>query len=243
MGNILRNYRPSNPGIPMPFSTLLFDLDDTLVDSLAARITALDCVFSANSISTITAEEFMHKLRGAQFEQALYRLEEQEGRDLDLFGSYRRSYWCNESRHISLYAGVKPVIERLNFLGVKLGVVTQKGWAFQMEGRQVGASQELLTLGMAHLFSTGVGFESVSKHKPHPDGILLALEQLESHASETLVVGDSLADMQAAQAAGCWSCHAIWGIPNTESDLGELTVDMVATIPEDLLELQLNSLI
>lgn len=228
--------------MPTPISTLLFDLDDTLVDSLAARIAALECVFSANGISAFTAEEFMHKLRGAQFEQALYHLEEQEGRELDLFENYRRSYWCNESRPISLYRGIKPVIERLNFLGVKLGVVTQKGWAFQMEGRQVGASQELLALGMAHLFSTGIGFESVSKHKPHPDGILLALEQLGSHALETLVVGDSLADMQAAKAAGCWSCHATWGIPHTESDLSELIVDMVATTPEDLLELRLDSL-
>ena len=180
MGNILRNRRSSNSGIPSPLSTLLFDLDDTLVNSIPARITALDRVFSANDISTPTAEEFMHKLRGVQFEQALYSLEELEGRQLDIFGNYRRSYWGNESRLIGLYPNIKPVIERLSVLGVKLGVVTQKGWAFQMEGREVGASQELLALGIAHLFSTGVGFESVSKHKPHPDGILLALEQLEA---------------------------------------------------------------
>ena len=218
-------------------STVLFDLDDTLIDSYKARVHALEGVFSAGNILSTTAEEFLRSLRGGQFEGGLKQLEAREGLDLDLFGSYRRSYWSKEPGLISLYPGIEPVIQELSALGIKLGIVTQKGWAFELEGRKVGASQELLELGINHLFSTGVGFESVSNHKPHPEGIFLALDRLGAHAEETIVVGDSLADMQAARAAGCWSCHAIWGIPTAERDLGDVEVDLIAEIPEALLKL------
>jgi phosphoglycolate phosphatase-like HAD superfamily hydrolase len=224
---------------PSRISTVLFDLDDTIIDSYAARVQALKDVFSTGNILSPTPEQFLHEIRGGQFEGGLKQLETKEGRDLDLFGSYNRFYWNKEPGLIGLYPGIKLVIQKLEALGIKLGIVTQKEWAFELEGRKVGASQELLELGMIDLFPVGVGFESVSKHKPHPEGIFLALEQLVAQASETIVVGDSLADMKAAQAAGCWSCHAVWGITNPEHSLGKVEVDLVAEMPEALLKLLL----
>ena len=46
--------------------------------------------------------------------------------------------------------------------------------------------------------------------------------------------------MEAAQAAGCWSCHATWGVPINERDLGDVEVDMIAEMPEALLKLPLS---
>jgi len=224
---------------PSRISTVLFDLDDTLLDSYVARVHALQGIFSAGNVLSTTAEEFLHSLRGGQFEDGLKQLAAREGLDLDLFGNYRRSYWSKEPGLISLYPGIKSVIQKLAALGIKLGIVTQKGWAFELEGRKVGASQELLELGMIDLFPVGVGFESVSNHKPHPEGILLALAQLGACAEETIVVGDSLADMEAARAAGCRCCHAIWGIPINQHSLGDVEVDFIAEMPEALLRLPL----
>ena len=59
-----------------------------------------------------------------------------------------------------------------------MGIVTQKGWNTEVEGRRVGASQEMAELGIDEFFSTGVGFESVTNHKPHPESVLLALERV-----------------------------------------------------------------
>ena len=225
--------------MPPRISTVLFDLDDTIVDSFSARVQALETVFSAGNILSPTPEEFLRDLRGGQFEKALNQLETREGMALDLLGNYRRSYWAKGSGAIRLYPGIKSVIEELWARGIKLGIVTQKEWAFELEGRRVGASQELLELGLADMFSIGVGFESVSNHKPHPEGIFLALDLLGAHAKDTIVVGDSLADMEAARTAGCWRCHAIWGIPIAEHGLGNLEVDLVAKMPEALLRLPL----
>jgi phosphoglycolate phosphatase-like HAD superfamily hydrolase len=104
----------------------------------------------------------------------------------------------------------------------------------------VGAVTELLEVGVIDLFSVGVGFESVSRYKPHPEGVLLALSQLGANAEETVMVGDSPADIEAGKAAGCWSCHATWGVPATERSLAGIGADLVAEMPEALLTLPLS---
>ena len=226
--------------VPARISTVLFDLDDTLLESFAARIEALHSVFSAAGIRSQTAEEFLRSLRGGQFEHALNQLEAREGRDLDLFGSYRRAYWGKGQGLIRLYPGIKSVLQELHAMGTVLGVVTQKGWTFELDGRPAGAVTELMEMGVIDLFSVGVGFESVTRYKPHPEGILLALNQLGASAEETIMVGDSPADIEAGRAAGCWSCHATWGIPATEHNLAVIKADLVIETPEALLTLSLS---
>jgi len=218
-------------------STILFDFDDTLLNSFEARIKALQGVFKAAGIHRPGAAQFMRNLRGSQLKDALAQFEMTRIVETNLFEDYRRAYWTKEPGAISLYPGVKPVLDFLHSHGIMLGVVTQKGRIFEIEGRGVGALEELKELGIANLFSVIVGFDDVKKTKPHPEGINLALKHLEASPRETLVVGDSAADIEAAQSAGCWSCHATWGIPVAEHGLDSIKADLVANRPEVLLSL------
>ncbi len=219
-------------------TTLIFDFDDTLVNSYAARLDALQRVFTAAGIHDPTAEAFFRDMDGRQLQDALRPLEDREGLQPDeLFQSYRRTYWTKKAGLISLFPGVFQVLEELRAREFKLGILTQKGWVFEVEGRPVGASQELVEVGARDFFSVGVGFESVTNHKPHPEGVLLALEGLGAEPSQCIVVGDTPADMGAAQAAGCWSCLATWGIPAANSSHAQAKADFVIDRPEALLEL------
>ncbi len=219
-------------------TTLIFDFDDTLVNSYAARLDALQRVFTAAGIHDPTAETFFRDMDGRQLQDALRPLEDREGLTPDaLFQSYRRTYWTKKAGLISLFPGVRQVLEELRARSLKMGILTQKGWVFETEGRRVGASQELVEVGAREFFSVGVGFESVTNHKPHPEGVLLALEGLGAEPSQCIVVGDTPADMGAAQAAGCWSCLAIWGIPAANSSHAQAKADFVIDRPEALLEL------
>ena len=219
-------------------TTLIFDFDDTLVDSYAARLDALQRVFTAAGIHDPTAEAFMRDMGGRQLEDTLRPLEEREGlRPLDLFQGYRRTYWTKKAGLIDLFPGIRQMLEELRARGLSMGIVTQKGWVSEMEGQRVGASQELLELGISDFFSTGVGFESVTNHKPHPEGVLLALERLGADPGQCVVVGDTPADIGAARAAGCWSCLATWGIPAANSSHAQVEADFVIDKPEALLEL------
>ncbi len=224
---------------PASLSAILFDLDDTLLDSLDARIEALEYVFVQANVHHLTAKQFLRDLHGTQLIEALSQLGAAQKIETNLFENYRQVYWTKKPGRIALYPGVKPMLAELCSCGVKLGIVTQKVRLFEIDGHSAGALKELEELGISNLFSVIVGFEDVSHYKPDPDSINLALSRLGVRPSKTLVVGDSTADIGAARAAGCWSCYATWGIPAAEQRLESIQADLVVEKPEALLELKL----
>ncbi len=233
-GGLGKAHGTSERYIPQRLSTVLFDLDDTLLNCFATRASALQSVFTDVGIHGISGEDFMRDTRGGQLLELLYDLERRQGQELNLLDRYRSAYWTQSPGLISLYPGVKHMLQKLHGHGVKLGIVTQKVRAFELNGRLAGASRELEEVGVAGLFSVVVGFEDVSNYKPHPEGVELALKRLGAGLRETLMVGDSTADIGAAKAAGCWSCHATWGRSVVGDPQGDLGADMVAETPEAL---------
>jgi phosphoglycolate phosphatase len=82
----------------------------------------------------------------------------------------------------------------LHALGLSLAVVTNK---------PTKAAVGLLTrLGLARWIDVVVGGDSGRPHKPHPQPLLSACEELEVRPAQALMVGDSLIDVLAARAAG-----------------------------------------
>ena len=168
-GRIDRRRRPK---------AIIFDLDDTLIDSFASRRFALERVFQIIGIQTPTAHEFLTGLNGRLPFGALETLA--AGRHIgsaSLSAAYREFYWGKESGLISLFPGIRPLLRDLDSSGCGLGVLTQKEREFEIEGRLSGASSELDELGVASLFSVVVGFEDVTHHKPDPEGVELALDR------------------------------------------------------------------
>ena len=227
----------SERSIPCGLSTVLFDLDDTLADSFDARVSALGKVFFEEGIGPPTAAEFLVGLHGRQLKEALAQIEADMGMKLDLFERYRQTYWTKEPGQIRLYPDIGTCLKRLRSRGVRLGIVTQKVREFEVDGHRTGAMEELRELGVSDMFSVVVGFEDVTYHKPHPEAVHVALSRLGAAPEETLMVGDSRADIEAARRAGCWSCHAIWGISADQAGLGDEQADLVAKTPDILLGL------
>jgi HAD superfamily hydrolase (TIGR01509 family) len=101
-------------------------------------------------------------------------------------------------------------------------------------GANAAAAQLLLAeVGLLSIFDAVVGGDEVARPKPHPKGILLALQRLGLTPGAAAYVGDSPVDMGAARAARTTSISAAWGHlydPTCESDY-------VAKSPEDLLTL------
>jgi len=224
-----------------PITTVIWDLDDTLVDSVDARLAATHYTLTSAGITNPTAETFMANLRGSAIDQAFADIEAREGRQLDLVSGYRYKYWDKPPGVVRLYPGVEEVLRHLVSLRVKQGIVTLKRRNFDFHGKLAGASLELQELGIADMFGALVGFEDVSAPKPDPEGVLNVLERLGSSPSETVVVGDSLSDVRSAKAAGCRSCYALWGVSPDERRVEEADADIVAESPLELLELSFTS--
>ena len=74
-------------------------------------------------------------------------------------------------------------------------------------------------------------------HKPDPESIKLAVRKLGVTADEALMIGDSTADIGAANAAGCWSCHAVWAGTPPGPPLEGIRPDFVAEKPSQVLQI------
>jgi pyrophosphatase PpaX len=221
----------------MTIKAVLFDLDDTLLDSLKARVKALEHVFADTGITNIKADEFLFNLQGNPFVTGLKELALARGIHDDLFVKYRRAYWFNSQDSLQLYPGVRRLLEKLKTKGFKLGIVTSKMHDTVFEGSRIGCALELEKMGIGDLFAVVIGLEDVQKPKPDPECVHLALSKTSIVPGNTLVVGDSAADMAAAKAAGCISCHAAWGISETYSPPEKIAADFVASEPGDIISI------
>ena len=91
----------------------------------------------------------------------------------------------------SLLPGALETIKTLRKMGLKIGVCTVNG--------EHSAKQILERFRIAEFFDTLISRNKVKKVKPDPEHCNAALEDLRVGAEETVIVGDSVADMQAAQ--------------------------------------------
>jgi len=92
------------------------------------------------------------------------------------------------------YPGAAQSLRRLHEAGLRTAVVTNKQQRF--------AEGLLERLHLSGDIDLVVGGEACERRKPDPQPLLFACQSLEVPASRTLMVGDSINDVQAARAAG-----------------------------------------
>jgi HAD superfamily hydrolase (TIGR01509 family) len=85
-------------------------------------------------------------------------------------------------------------LRRLRQHGVRLGLVTASMRAV--------VEPNLARLNLAGVFATTWCADDVDRAKPHPEALLRALDVLGVPASRSVYVGDTLTDLEMAQAAG-----------------------------------------
>ena len=208
----------------MRFPVVLFDLDGTLIDSGAMILASFRHATRAVLAREIPDEALLAHVGGATLDEQMRALD--PTRVEDLVASYREH---NEPLHDGLQpcAGVVEVLERLHEEGRRLGVVTAK-W-------QVTVGLAFRVLPLAHLFDAVVASDEVPRGKPHPDGILRALELLDARPEEAAYVGDSPYDVEAAKRAGVHAVAVGWGGIHTRERLEAAHPDVFVETAEELL--------
>ena len=108
---------------------------------------------------------------------------------------YQQHYRSVNGQHAQAYSGVVEGLQTLQKAGLKLACLTNKPIAF---------ARELLKLkGLDGYFSQVFGGDSFAAKKPDALPVLKTCEALGTLPANTLMVGDSSNDAQAARAAGC----------------------------------------
>ncbi|WP_140919469.1 HAD-IIIA family hydrolase [Limnobaculum xujianqingii] len=105
------------------------------------------------------------------------------------------------------------ILKELKSMGVKIGVVTNSGRAY---------AERLLTYFKLNYFDVVITYTDVGAggKKPSPDGILMALKQLNVSPSQNVwFVGDDYTDIEAAYRAGVKPIIPTWGPKNSVSQM------------------------
>ncbi|TLD97517.1 HAD family hydrolase [Helicobacter jaachi] len=176
---------------------VLFDLDGTLIDSTQAIYESFCKAYEAMGQTPPSFEQTKacigHTLENMFLQNNVTSF------NVDKYVNHYRIYYralMESGTHLLTHAK-EAIIEAYNF--AYLGIVTTKRGDF---------SQILLEkLGVWEYFETIVGIESVSSPKPHPQPILMALQQFPQQArnipkDRIYMIGDTPLDIQAAQEAG-----------------------------------------
>jgi pyrophosphatase PpaX len=209
----------------MRYSTVLFDLDGTLIDSGEIILSSFRHATRTVLARDIPDEMLAAAVGGSNIYEQMRAFDEE--RADELVRVYREH---NEPLHDDLVAfeGIEALLERLKSEGRLIGIVTAK--------RRRTVDLAFAMLPLENFFDVVVTSEQTERHKPHPEPVLAALDRLGSEPDEAAFVGDSPFDMGAGKAAGVFTVAVSWGKIHPVERLIEAGADAVVHSPEELLD-------
>lgn len=193
----------------MPFKLVIFDWDGTIMDSIDKIVNSLQLAAISCGVDVPEAEA-SKRIIGLSLEKAIAELfPNEKPKWVALVEAYKRQYKYVDTTPTPIFDGVESLLQRLKLNNVKLAVATGKSRA--------GLNRMLEESGLGHYFDmTKTADEAESK--PHPQMILDILKALQVDASESVMIGDTVIDMQLAINANVTAIGVTLGV-DTKSRL------------------------
>lgn len=175
---------------------VLLDLDGTLLDTAPDIAAAANAMLAEHGLAPLpasTVREFIGSGIPALVERCL------RARNAlphpDALASFREHYERLNGIAARPFPGVLEALDRMRAAGLRLACVTNKAAAFTLPLLQ--------RTGIAKLLDATVTPDQAGRRKPDPEPFLHACRTLGAAPSESVVIGDSANDAEAARAAGC----------------------------------------
>lgn len=189
----------------MDTTPMLFDLDGTLVDSLADIHASVDHVRACFELPPLPRERVR-----AMVGDGVQRLLERALAELANPPAFEAAYplWVAHHAeqctvHVRPYPGVREHLARWRGDGRALAVVTNKPERF--------ARRILAHLDLETLLPVVIGGDTIAQRKPSPAPLLAALDALGIRRRAGLMVGDGVQDLRAGKAAGMRTAAVLFG--------------------------------
>jgi phosphoglycolate phosphatase len=176
-------------------TTIVFDLDGTLVDTAPDLTNALNAVLARRALAPVSVEAIRDCVgRGARvmIEQALARAGAQGDVD-EMLAEFLVHYEANIARDSSLFPGALAALERLAAQGATLAVCTNK--------REYLSRLLLQELEIDHFFSALAGRDTFPVAKPDPGHLTGVIAAAGGDLERSVMIGDSDVDLRTARAA------------------------------------------
>ena len=212
----------------MKYRLAIFDLDGTVLDTLADLADATNAALCEYGYPTRTVGE-VRAFIGDGIQKLIERAlphgasEGEVERVLSFFRSY---YGAHCAVKTAPYEGIVDLLLTLRRSGVRTAVLSNKADF---------ATQALVKTYFEELFDLVAGErerEGIPK-KPAPDGVYLLLDACGVTAAETVYIGDSEVDIATARNAGLDAILVSWGFRTREALLA-CGAKVIVDTPEEL---------
>jgi pyrophosphatase PpaX len=201
----------------------LFDLDGTLIDSVPLILASFRHTFTATFGSAPPDSAWIAGMGRPLIDQ-LRDLVGDASLARQMADTYREFQDAHHDQLVRQFPGVREALLDLRERGHRVGVVTSK--------MREAALRGLLHAGLDSMVEIVIDAESSTRHKPHPEPVLLALAAFERTAQEAVFAGDSPHDIAAGRAAGVRTIATLCG-PFSREQLEPAGPDaIVAGVPE-----------
>lgn len=189
-------------------TTVIFDLDGTLLDTLedlknATNFALRQCGmpertlgeirrFVGNGVRNLMIRAVPQGEENPEFEHAFAVFKEYYGEH------------CNDATRA--YDGIQELLRELKNMGYAMAIVSNK----------IDSAVQDLNHRYFPQVDIAIGDRENLKRKPEPDSVFLALEKLGRTREEAVYVGDSDVDLATAKNAGLPCISVLWGFRDKE---------------------------
>ena len=186
-------------------STILFDLDGTLLDTAPDLAHAMNQIRAEQDLAPLSLEAIRpHVSHGSNAMTRFgFDIEEHTADFMKIRQRLLEAYRQNIALHTRLFDGMDELLCVLERRHIHWGIVTNKpGWL---------TDPLLASLALYDRAACIVSGDSTPRSKPHPDPLLHAAELLGVRPDECMYVGDAKRDIDAGRRAGMFTVVALYG--------------------------------
>ena len=215
----------------MKYRAVIFDLDGTLLDTLADLLEAVNHGLTRLGFPLHRAEEFKYFVGEGREVMASLSLPE-DHRDqstVSRLSQYIDEYYAQHwTEHTRPYPGIPELLNALTLKGIRMAVLSNKPHNF--------TEMNIATLLAQWHFEAVMGAMPLVPKKPDCTAALKITRQLDIDPSFFIYLGDSDIDMKTAVNAGMYPVGALWGF-RTAEELTAAGAKKLIERPTCLLEL------
>lgn len=210
-------------------SSIIFDLDGTLLDTLDDLKDSVNHVLASHSMPVRSRDEIRSFVGNGL--PTLIRRSVPDGTPESVSEKLTKEMTVYYRTHARIktkaYGGVPELLKSLAEMNIKTAVVTNK---------EEAAAKTLCREIFGDVFTAVIGDNGIDRLKPAPDNVFRALEALNAQKSETLYIGDSNVDMETAENAGLDSVGVLWGFRDRQTLL-DSGAKYIVSEPNEIIDL------
>ena len=213
----------------MTYSTYIFDLDGTLLDTLGDLTASVNYAMRTHGMPEHSIDD-VRRFVGNGVRKLMERaIPQGTGNPLfeETFATFRQYYMAHSLDTTKPYEGIPETLVELQKRGCRLAVVSNK---------MMAATQELIRHFFPGTIEVAIGEHEAEgiRKKPAPDTVLAALRQLGVGKEGAVYVGDSDVDIMTARNSGLPCISVLWGFRDRDF-LIQHGAETFVSVPSELL--------